>query len=146
VNSVADKIRSFETAAGDWRPLDSLLTQCFTAPVGTQEIDAVFMLFERYPEEDGAGVFWSAIHGLEAVGGYEDRLKSSLARAPSSSAVALAIRIINAGDTSFLPIISEVAAREGTPMSVRSLAMRYLAKKKGQPAGTDNDRAAPGRV
>jgi hypothetical protein len=60
--------------------------------------------------------------------------------------VALAIRIVNAGDTSFLPIISEVAGREGTPTSVRSLAMHYLAKKNGQPAGTDNDRAAPGRV
>ena len=137
MNSVADRIRTFKPAEGEWRPLDGLFAECFGASLGEQEINAVFTLFERYPEEDGAGVFWSGIHGLEAAGGYEDRLKSSLFNAPSSSAVALAIRIVNAGDSSFLPLISDVASSEVVPASVRSLAQKFLKKRANRVAGSN---------
>jgi hypothetical protein len=128
VHTVADKIRAFYSAEGDWRPLDVLFTELFSRTCSQDEIDAVFSLFERYPDEDGAGVFWSAIHGLEVVGSYDERLRTSLRTAPSESAIILAIRIVNSGDASFVPIITEVASRPDSPNSVRSMAHHFLAK------------------
>ena len=56
-------------------------------------------LFERFPEEDGAEVFWSALHGMEAVGGYEDLLLQYFRRHPSLMTRALLRRILNSGQT-----------------------------------------------
>jgi hypothetical protein len=41
-------------------------------------------VFERFPDEDGAGVFWSIVHGIESLDvDYEQTLRASLARRPS---------------------------------------------------------------
>ena len=55
-------------------------------------------VFERYPDEDGAGVFWSIVHGLEALPGYEPFLVESYSkRAPSEFGVIMLGRILNSG-------------------------------------------------
>ena len=41
----------------------------------------LFGVFERFPDEDGAGVLWSIVHGVEGLDlDYEQPLRDSLAR------------------------------------------------------------------
>src|SRR5690349_13754791 len=61
-------IREFTPQQGMWLPLERHFERAFSSPDPKHYYHAIFNLFERFPEEDGAGVFWSALHGMEAVG------------------------------------------------------------------------------
>ncbi len=56
-------------------------------------------VFERYPEEDGYGVMWTIVHGLESLPNYQPELLRSLARQPSELGITMIGRILNAGTT-----------------------------------------------
>lgn len=92
-------IGEFAPDQGTWRPLDELFQQAFASPDPKKYYPAVFNLFERFPEEDGAGVFWSALHGMEAVGGYEQLLLQYFRRFPSLMTRTMLRRILNSGQT-----------------------------------------------
>ena len=80
-------IRDFEPEDGSWLAPDGLLGELFQAGAGTQGIDAMLAVFERHPTEDGAGVFWSIVPGLESLPGYEPaRVGSGVTRPWRSSA------------------------------------------------------------
>jgi hypothetical protein len=55
-------------------PSSFLLDRAFSSPDPKRYYDAVFNLFVRFPDEDGAGVFWSAVHSIENAGCREDSL------------------------------------------------------------------------
>jgi len=74
-----------------------LLGQIFQRPVSPAEVAAMLRVFERFPTEDGSGVFWSIVHGLEAVPGYEPFLAESVQRVPSEFGVVMLGRILNSG-------------------------------------------------
>jgi hypothetical protein len=77
-------IDAFVPENGDWRALDSLLGELWAVGVRQGQLATLFRVFERYPEEDGAGVLWSIVHGVEALSfDYESALRESLARQPS---------------------------------------------------------------
>jgi len=92
-------IREFSPCQGDWLPLERLFEQAFADSDPTKYYAAIFNLFERFPEEDGAGVFWSALHGMEAVGGYEQLLLRHFRRFPSLMTNTMLRRILNSGQT-----------------------------------------------
>lgn len=70
--------------AGDWRKLDTLLSELWQGDVSIACLPVLFRIFERFPEDDGAGVFWSIVHGLESTDlNYEGPLRESLLRQPS---------------------------------------------------------------
>ena len=92
-------IREFTPQQGMWLPLDRHLEQAFRSPDPRQHYDAIFNLFERFPDDDGAGVFWSALHGMESVGGYEDLLLQYFRRHPSLMTRAMLRRILNSGQS-----------------------------------------------
>lgn len=92
-------IREFTPIKGDWRPLEGYFERAFANPDPKKYYPAIFNLFERFPEEDGAGVFWSALHGMEAVGGYEELLLQYFRRWPSLMTKAMLRRILNSGQT-----------------------------------------------
>jgi hypothetical protein len=92
-------IREFTPQEGDWRPLDTLFDRAFSGPAPKSYYHAIFNLFERFPEEDGAGVFWSALHGMEAVGGYEELLLQSFRHRPSLMATTMLRRIKKSGQS-----------------------------------------------
>jgi len=92
-------IREFSPENGGWLPLERLFEQAFSSPDPKKYYHAIFNLFERFPEEDGAGVFWSALHGMEAVGGYEDFLLRYFRRHPSLMTRTMLRRIQNSGQT-----------------------------------------------
>lgn len=70
--------------AGNWRELDTLLSELWQGKVSIACLPVLFRIFERFPEDDGAGVFWSIVHGLESTDlNYEGPLRESLLRQPS---------------------------------------------------------------
>jgi hypothetical protein len=93
---IAD-INQFEPTDGNWLRLDTLLNELWET--GDQEYFTADLLkvFERFPEEDGAGVFWSIIHGVESFKSYERDLVDSLNRHPSEMALLMLRRIKNTG-------------------------------------------------
>jgi hypothetical protein len=90
-------IREFTPQEGVWLPLERHFEQAFSSPDPRQYYHSIFNLFERYPDEDGAGVFWSALHGMEAVGDYEDLLLQYFRRHPSLMTRTMLRRILNSG-------------------------------------------------
>jgi hypothetical protein len=75
---IVTDINKFEPADGDWLELDTLLNELWLT--GNQESFTTDLLkvFERFPDEDGAGVFWSIVHGIERFRSYEIELLDSL--------------------------------------------------------------------
>jgi hypothetical protein len=92
-------IREFTPNDGDWRPLEGHIERAFATPDPTKYYHAMFNLFERFPKEDGAGVFWSVLHGMEAIGGYEEMLLLYFRRWPSLMTETMLRRILNSGQT-----------------------------------------------
>jgi hypothetical protein len=77
-------IDAFAPANGEWRALDNLLSELWAAGVREGHLRVLFRVFERFPEEDGSGVLWSIVHGIEALDiDYEAALRESLSRQPS---------------------------------------------------------------
>ena len=97
VPEIIAAIEHFQPSNGDWRPLDALLYELFRSNSATQGIAAMLNVFERFPLEDGSGVFWSIVHGLESLDGSEPRLVESVQRAPSEFALMMVHRLMNAG-------------------------------------------------
>jgi hypothetical protein len=74
-------LRTFSPGDGDWRPLDELLSELWAVGVREADLPVLFELFERFPDDDGAGALWGIVHGVEALPfDYEHALRSSLAR------------------------------------------------------------------
>jgi hypothetical protein len=92
-------IREFTPQNGEWLPLETYIERAFSSPDPKKYYHAIFNLFERFPNEDGAGVFWSALHGMEAIGGYEELLLQCFRRHPSLMTKAMLRRIQNSGQT-----------------------------------------------
>lgn len=95
---LAEKIMEFQPKDGNWLELEQLLEQVFSLNNPQVYYPAIFNLFEHFPEEDGAGVFWSALHGMETVGGYERELVRFFRRSPCLMTEAMLIRLRNAGE------------------------------------------------
>jgi hypothetical protein len=82
--AVLKDIEEFSPADGNWRRLDELLDELWSEGVSEGQLPVLLRVFERYPEEDGGGVLWSIVHGIEALPfNYEPFLRQSLARQPS---------------------------------------------------------------
>ncbi|HVU15277.1 MAG TPA: hypothetical protein VHD32_00015 [Candidatus Didemnitutus sp.] len=99
MDALDHSIREFTPQAGNWRPLETLLARVFTGPDPKSYFHAIFNLFERFPKEDGAGVFWSALHGMETVGGYEELLLQYFRRHPSLMTTTMLRRIKKSGQS-----------------------------------------------
>src|SRR3982751_1639786 len=90
-------IQGFEPVNGNWLVLDRLLGELFQGGFAAQGIEAMLGVFERYPADDGAGVFWSIVHGLESLPGYETAVVESVRRAPVEFTLLMINRMLNAG-------------------------------------------------
>lgn len=84
IDDILHDIELFSPADGVWLPLDALLAELWDAGVPARALPSLFRVFERFPEDDGAGVLWSIVHGVEGLDlDYEQPLRDSLARQPS---------------------------------------------------------------
>jgi hypothetical protein len=132
---VAD-IAAFQPADGNWRGLDTLLNELWTAGAPDKAIADLLAVYERFPEEDGAGVFWSILHGLESLPGYEPHLARSVRRVPSDMGVTMLGRLLNGGrrDIEGSPIaglLREAAERSDVGPEARTTAIGFLERHGG---------------
>ncbi|WP_282081573.1 hypothetical protein [Aquimarina algiphila] len=91
---ILSEIESFKPVDGNWLRLDELVNKLWESGKAELGINTLFRVFERYPNDDGAGVFWTILHGLETLN-YEESLYSSLMDKPSHMAINMLKRIEN---------------------------------------------------
>ena len=83
-SEILSEIDCFAPTAGDWRPMDVLLGDLWSLGVREDHLPILFRVFERFPSEDGAGVLWGIVHGVEALPfDYEPALLASIDRKTS---------------------------------------------------------------
>jgi hypothetical protein len=74
-------IDSFNPHESSWLVLENLLAELWCEDVPASALPHLFRIFERFPKDDGAGVLWSVLHGIEALPfDYEQQLRASLMR------------------------------------------------------------------
>lgn len=117
---IADDIANFVPKVDNWLPLDSLVAELWQAGYPDQAVPQLLSVFERYPEEDGFGVAWTVLHGLESLRNYEPELLRPLARQPSEFGIFMVGRLINAGirevgGVSLSDTLRELAATARSP-------------------------------
>lgn len=76
--------------------LDVAVQEIDPAACSQAEFQAMLGVFERFPEQDGYGVFWGILHALEACDGYEPELLASVQRKPCEFNVRMINRLLNA--------------------------------------------------
>jgi hypothetical protein len=94
---LADNIALFAPVDSEWLKLEDWLQEAFSSKDPKYFYASIFNLFERYPTEDGAGVFWTAVHNMEHFGGYEKDLLRFFRRHPSLMTKIMLKRLLNSG-------------------------------------------------
>ncbi|WP_422929150.1 hypothetical protein [Singulisphaera sp. PoT] len=123
-------IRDFEPDDGNWLALNGLLDELTRSEAGGRGIEAMLSLLEKYPADDGTGVFWSIVHGVESLAGYEPALVESVRRTPAEFSVLMVGRMLNAGEVEvggvrLLPLIRGVAEMPEIAPTIRRMARRF---------------------
>jgi hypothetical protein len=94
LDAVLKDIESFHPTDGVWLPFDDLLAELWDLGVPPQALAVLFSVFERFPADDGAGVLWSIVHGVESLDlDYEQPLREALARQESEMGLILLDRL-----------------------------------------------------
>lgn len=131
VSEIIAAIEDFRPSNDGWLKLDGLLCELFESGAASQGIAAMLGVFERYPTEDGAGVFWAIVHGLESLPGYESHLIESVRKAPTDFSMMMIHRLLNAGyhevgGIRLLSLLEQVARNENVSPDVRGSAQKYF--------------------
>lgn len=105
------RIESFCPSSRDdnWRELDEHVQALGALTLAA--IPTLLRVFERFPRHDGHGVFWTILHAIESVPGYEPLLVEHVMRTPTEMGVTMLQRLVNAGTT-------HVGVHELAPLSV----------------------------
>jgi hypothetical protein len=83
IAEILDDIDTFGPVDGNCLRLECLLDELWQSDVPPSALPTLFGVFERFPDDDGQGVLWSIVHGIEARNDYEQSLCESLTRRPS---------------------------------------------------------------
>jgi hypothetical protein len=132
VSKIVAAIQDFQPSNGNWQGLDALLQELFQSKSASRGIDAMLHVFERYPtDEDGFGVFWTVLHGLESLPRYESKLVASVKRAPSDFGLLMVNRLLNAGRKAvggvrLISLLEQVIKNQNVPPKIRREAQQFL--------------------
>ncbi len=131
---IAD-IENFEPSDKSWLGLEELLDELFSSGSADTGIDAMLRIFERYPGEDGDGVFWSIVHGLESLPGYEAKLVEAIRKTPSDFTVLMVNRLLNVGcrevgEVPLLPLLKQIEKDETVCPKIRQRATKIIDRHK----------------
>ena len=94
---IVNDINLFTPEDDNWLVLDGLISELWATKDQEKYIKELLAVFERFPEEDGSGVFWSIVHGIETFKSYENELLESLTKQPSEMGIIMLQRILNSG-------------------------------------------------
>jgi hypothetical protein len=122
------------------KALEECLTRALlTGGLSHEDKAALLEVFERFPDEDGFGVFWSILHGLEHVDDYEDELVQSVRRRPGLFNTLMLNRMLNAGielvagesiDGLLRELLSHPAANDSVVKQVQGFIDRREARRQ----------------
>ncbi len=131
IAAIIGDIDEFLPRDGEWKRLDRLLDELFGSDQPQLGIVPLLRVFERFPEEDGYGVFWSIVHGLESLPGYEKPLLASINRKPTEFTVLMVNRMLNSGITevegvSLLTLLARVSSDSRATKGIKKDAERFL--------------------
>lgn len=98
--------------------LDDSINQLFASENPELGASALLRVFERFPDKDGYGIFWSIVHGLESLPDYEEKLLESVQRQPSEFSLLMVNRMLNGGvakikGTDLLSILKKLPQMKG---------------------------------
>jgi hypothetical protein len=131
---IAD-LSAFRPIRGDWLPLEALCAELWNSKQARKAVGELLAVFERFPEDDGAGAFWTILHGLESLRGYEPALIASVQRKPSDFGVIMVGRLLNdrqthVGDVHLLDLLEAIACDTTVPESIRRRADQFAARHR----------------
>jgi len=135
VDEAIEAIARYQPEPGGWLGLDKFLERLWATGEPERGTEVLFGVFERFPEQDGYGVFWSILHGLESLPDYEGPLIASLRRQPPEFNVRMIDRILNAGRNSVggvsgLTLLGEVLVHPDATEQAREDAGEYLKRHR----------------
>lgn len=125
-----NKLQSMEEVT-DLDTLDDCIEKLKEFPNPEASIDELLNIFEKFPDKDGYGVFWSVLHFLETMPGrYESKLIESVKRQPMEFSLQMVNRLINKGITEvngecLIELLRDIADNESFSESARKQAQRY---------------------
>ena len=132
---IVEDLKQFAPPCDDWGKLQMLLDELWLVGKPSAAIPDLLAVFERYPaDEDGCGVFWSILHGLETLAGYETHLLRSVQHAPSEFGVMMLGRIRNAkidtiDSVSILSVLRATIESNAACERVREVANQFAAPR-----------------
>jgi len=123
-------LNSYSPTNDEWNDLDSLIDEA-TNYSGEEVVHALLSILERNPDHDGFGVFWSIVHALEEIGGYEAELINSIRRQPHEMSILMLNRMLNAGinkidSVPIINILQEVADNAALSNDIRVQAHGFI--------------------
>ena len=104
------------------------------------DVRAGFAVFERFPEHDGFGVFWTLLHALEASATCLTELRASVQRQPCEFNVLMLHRQLNSGvqamdGAALLDLLRAVAAHPLATVQARADAARFVSLHEWRHSG-----------
>ncbi|WP_447895382.1 hypothetical protein [Vreelandella sp. GE22] len=131
IEAIIKDIEEYAPVNDEWESLDELIDEACNAN-DRRVFKPLLGLFERNQDHDGYGVFWSIVHGLEGLGGYETELAASVLSKPHEMSVLMLNRMLNGGIQAIdgrpvLEILKEIATNTAFPNSLREDAKRFVA-------------------
>ena len=132
-NSVVEKIIGFTDPACEVQlaDLDALICSLDSSVCNEPEMSVLLNVFERFPDADGFGIFWSIVHFLEACAGYEPLLIESVKRCPTVFNTMMINRLINGGVFSIggknlMSLLRHTTENERASNDVKEQATRFI--------------------
>ena len=113
--------------------LEAAVSLIDSAALTDGEYEAIYRLFERFPDDDAFGGFFSLLHKLEAQTGYETELLKSVKRQATEFNIEMVARIIRGGTnvvngTNLLSLLEGVAQSGETLPTSRKYAAETLGR------------------
>ncbi len=135
----------------DLEILQALVDEYFSLADAPAHLDVWFRLYERFPESDGFGVFWSILHGIEAQPDSSRFVLTSVQRQPTHFPILMVNRILNVGIGSvggvgLVDLLRSVAADIRWSANVRKDAQGFLdyQQRRAESSVTPNERGETG--
>jgi hypothetical protein len=134
IEAIIQDIDDFMPVNDEWKSLDELIEEACGAN-DRRLVKSLLGLFERFPDHDGYGVFWSIVHGLEAIGGYETDLASSVLSKPHELSVLMLNRMLNGGihtidGRPIIEILEQISGNFAFSRAIRESAGGFVAYQR----------------
>ena len=111
------------------KKLEALVKELNDLVLTPELYQAIFDLYEKFPEDDGYGLFTSILHRLERCSGYEQFLIQSMKRKPTYIAIRMIDRIVVGGFTQIGEVNLLSLVRAAAKNSLASESARVYAQQ-----------------